>query len=94
MSAALERIDLRTTAETKSLITRAAATRGLSVSAFLLSAAREHAQSVLGETESITLTPRDWDAFMAALDHLDKPRPKLTAAMQRYHAWQSQEAGP
>ena len=35
MPTALERIDLRTSVETKALIARAAATAGMSVSAFL-----------------------------------------------------------
>ena len=42
-----ERIDLRTTAEIKTLIRRAAATAGMSVSAFLLDAAQERARQVL-----------------------------------------------
>ncbi|MEY6433301.1 DUF1778 domain-containing protein [Thioalkalicoccus limnaeus] len=90
MPPALERIDLRTSAETKALIARAASTAGMSVSAFLLSAAQERAKAVLGEAESLTLTQRDWEAFVAALDHLDQPRPKLAAAMARYRAWRSE----
>lgn len=89
MPVALERIDLRTSAETKALIARAAATAGMSVSAFLLAAAQERAKAVLGEADALTLTQRDWDAFIAALDSLDKPRPKLAAAMERYRAWQA-----
>lgn len=90
MPTALERIDLRTSVETKALIARAAATTGMSVSAFLLSAAQERAHAVLSQTDSLTLTPRDWEAFVAALDHQDRPRPKLTAAMERYRAWKSE----
>lgn len=91
MPTALERIDLRTSVETKALIARAAAAAGMSVSAFLLSAAQERAQAVLNQTDSLTLTPRDWEAFVTALDHLDQPRPKLSAAMERYRAWRSQQ---
>ena len=91
MPPALERIDLRTSAETKALITRAAATAGMSLSAFLLNAAQERAEILLNETESLTLTPRDWEAFFAALDNIDQPRPRLTAAMERYRAWRSEQ---
>lgn len=91
MPTALERIDLRTSVETKALIARAAAAAGMSVSAFLLSAAQERAQAVLSQTDSMTLTPGDWEAFVTALDHLDQPRPKLSAAMERYRAWRSQQ---
>lgn len=44
----------------------------------------------MSQTDFLTLTPRDWEAFVTALDHLDRPRPKLTAAMKRYHAWRSE----
>lgn len=91
MPTALERIDLRTSGETKALITRAAATAGMSVSAFLLSAAQERAKVVLNQTESLTLTARDWEAFVTALDQLDQPRPKLKAAMERYRIWHAQQ---
>ena len=83
-----ERIDLRTSPETKELIVRAASTAGMSVSAFLLGAAQERARQILAESETITLTSRDWQAFAKALDRTDKPRPKLSAAMKRHRTWQ------
>ena len=83
-----ERIDLRTSPEIKELIVRAASTAGVSVSAFLLGAAQERAKQILTENESITLTSRDWRAFVKALDNTEKPRPKLAAAMKRHRNWQ------
>jgi uncharacterized protein (DUF1778 family) len=83
-----ERIDLRTSPEIKALIVRAASTAGVSVSAFLLGTAQERARQILSESEMITLTPRDWNAFAKALDNTDKPRPKLSAAIQRHREWQ------
>ena len=79
-----ERIDLRTSPEIKKLIIRAASTAGMSVSAFLLGTAQERARQILAESEMITLTSRDWNAFVQALDNADKRRPKLSAAMKRY----------
>jgi uncharacterized protein (DUF1778 family) len=81
---AQERIDLRTSPEIKELIVRAASTAGVSVSAFLLGTAQERAKQILAESEMITLTSRDWNAFVKALDTADKRRPKLSAAMKRY----------
>lgn len=81
---AQERIDLRTSPEIKELIVRAASTAGVSVSAFLLGTAQERARQILAESEMITLTSRDWNAFAKALDNADKHRPKLSAAMKRY----------
>ncbi|MDD5330574.1 MAG: DUF1778 domain-containing protein [Sulfuricella sp.] len=87
-SLARERIELRTSPEIKELIVRAAATSGMSVSAFLLGAAQERARQILAEKEMITLTARDWNAFAQALDNADKPRPKLSAAIGRLRDWQ------
>lgn len=83
-----ERIDLRTSPEIKELIVRAAATAGMSVSAFLLGMAQERARQILAESETVTLTSRDWSAFVKALDNADKPRPELSAAMKRHRDWQ------
>ncbi len=83
-TASQERIDLRTSPEIKELIVRAASTAGMSVSAFLLGTAQERAKQILAESEMITLTSRDWNAFVKALDSVDKRRPKLSAAMKRY----------
>lgn len=86
-----ERIDLRTSHEIKELIIRAAATTGQTVSAFLIGAAQERARQVLSQSEMLTLSPRDWEAFFAALDQVDKPRLKLEAAMRRHQEWLDQQ---
>jgi len=83
-----ERIDLRTSPEIKELIVRAASTAGISVSAFLLGPAQERAKQILAEQEMISLTSRDWNAFVKALDNADKPKPKLSAAMKRHREWE------
>lgn len=83
-----ERIDIRTSPEIKALISRAASTAGMTVSAFLLGTAQERAQKILAEKELITLTARDWTAFTKALEKTEKPRPKLAAAMKRHREWQ------
>lgn len=83
-----ERIDLRTSPEIKELIVRAATTAGMSVSAFLLGTAQERAKQILADTEMMTLSSQDWTAFAKALDNVDKPRPKLSAAMKRHREWQ------
>lgn len=84
-----ERIDLRTSPEIKELIIRAATTAGMSVSAFLLGTAQERAKQILADTEMMTLSARDWDAFANALDNTDKPRPKLSVAMKHHREWQA-----
>ena len=89
---ASERIDLRTSAEVKELIARAAATTGVSLSAFLLASAEERAQQVLAEAETLALSSRDWQAFFSALDHIDQARPKLEAVAGEYLAWRKRNA--
>jgi uncharacterized protein (DUF1778 family) len=83
-----ERIDLRTSPEIKALISRAASTAGMTVSAFLLVTAHERAKELLAEKEMVTLTARDWTAFTKALEKTEKPRPKLAAALKRHRDWQ------
>lgn len=83
-----ERIDLRTTPEIKELIVRAAATAGMTVSAFMLATAHERAKQILADAEMITLTARDWATFARSLDESERPRPQLAAAMERHRDWQ------
>lgn len=83
-----ERIDLRTSPEIKDLIVRAATTAGMSVSAFLLGTAQERAKQILADTEMMTLSAQDWNAFAKALDDAEKSRPKLSGAMNRHRKWQ------
>jgi uncharacterized protein (DUF1778 family) len=85
---AYERIDIRASPEVKALISRAASTAGMTVSAFLLGTAQERAKKILAENELVTLSARDWTAFAKALDKTGKPRPKLAAAINRHREWQ------
>jgi uncharacterized protein (DUF1778 family) len=56
----------------------------MTVSAFLLKAAQERARQVLAVEESIVLSNEDWRRFFEALDHADRPRPKLASALRQY----------
>lgn len=89
-----ERIDLRTSPEIKELMVRAATTAGVSLSAFLIACAQDRAKQILAETENLTLSKRDWDAFFKALDQADKPRPQLQAAAHDYVQWRSAHNKP
>lgn len=82
-----ERIDLRTSTEIKTLISRAASLSGVSLSAFLVSAAQERAKQILSDSETLNLSPRDWDAFFNALDNTETARPKLQIAADEYLNW-------
>ncbi|MCQ8130733.1 type II toxin-antitoxin system TacA family antitoxin [Methylomonas rivi] len=82
-----ERIDLRTSTEIKTLISRAASLSGVSLSAFLVSAAQERAKQIVSDSETLNLSSRDWDAFFNALDNTETARPKLQTAADEYLNW-------
>ncbi len=87
-----ERIDLRVSSGLKALLSRAASYSGMSLSSFLVSLAADRAKEVVAEHETLTLSPRDWQAFVTALDD-DRPRPELKAAVRRYHKRRALDAG-
>jgi uncharacterized protein (DUF1778 family) len=49
--------------------------------------------SAVPENESIVLTARDWEAFLAAWEDVDRPRPRLEALVQRYRNHRLSDAG-
>ena len=79
-----DRIDVRLSGEAKALIARAASYSGMTLSTFLVSVASERAKSLVAEHEVLTLSPREWNAFIAALDKPRKRRPRLQAAARRF----------
>ena len=46
---------------------------------------RDDRKEIVAEHETLTLTPRDWEVFLAALND-DRPRPRLGAAARRYQS--------
>ena len=88
MSAAIHapesaRINLRTSAEAKALIERAAALMGTTVSSFMLQNAYEAAQRLVAQHEVITLSDRDRDVFLAALENPPEPTEALRRLLAR-----------
>lgn len=79
-----ERIDLRLSAELKALLARAASYSGMSLSSFLVSSASQRAKELVAERETLTLTARDWRAFLTGLDKAERRRPRLEKAAKRY----------
>lgn len=71
------RINLRTSPEVKAMIERAAAMTGATVSSFMLQNSTEMARRVLAQQDLITLSDRDRDAFLNALDNPPEATPAL-----------------
>lgn len=84
--ARMERIDLRTSANTKRLIVKASALAGVSVSTFMLNSAQERAQQMLAQHEALTLSAQDWDKFVSVIDNPPPPNQRLKAAMKKHLA--------
>lgn len=69
------RINLRTSPEAKALIERAAAIMGSTVSGFMLQNAYEAARRIVADKETILLSQRDFEAFVATCENPPPLRP-------------------
>ena len=78
-----ERLEARVTAEDKELLQEAAAAKGLTLTAFITSSARETAIKVLREQHVIELGRKDQRAFAEAMLDPAPPNERLRAAARR-----------
>ncbi|MGA7178242.1 MAG: DUF1778 domain-containing protein [Thiobacillaceae bacterium] len=85
-SARSARLEARVTKEQKSLLQRAAALQGRSLSDFLVSSAQEAATRVIQEHETIRLSRTDRTAFILALLNPPAPQVRLAKAAKTYRA--------
>ncbi|WP_159729751.1 DUF1778 domain-containing protein [Methylosinus sp. Ce-a6] len=63
-----EKLDLRLSKDAKRTLQAAAAAARKTVSDFVLESALSEAEARLADRRIFVLDPRDWDAFIAALD--------------------------
>jgi len=78
------RLELRLEADRKELIEQAASLLGQSVTAFTVSSAVRQASEVIERFGAISLTDRDRDVFLAALDNPAKPNARLKKAFKNH----------
>ena len=78
------RLNIRCDSRTRQLLDKAASYVHVSISEFVLSHALASAERVVQEHESITLKPKDFEAFLAALDAPAKPNAALKRAFKRH----------
>jgi uncharacterized protein (DUF1778 family) len=76
------RLHLRATEREVTAIGRAAATTGVTVSAFILESAAERAERVLADQTHFVLNARQWKAFIEALDRPARRIPELERLMR------------
>ncbi|MFZ1319812.1 MAG: DUF1778 domain-containing protein [Candidatus Nitrotoga sp.] len=78
------RLNIRCDSRTRQLLDKAASYVHVSISEFVLSNALASAERVVQEHESITLKPKDFEAFLTALDVPAKPNAALKRAFKRH----------
>lgn len=79
-----ERLETRVTADQKSLIERAAALQGRTVTDFVLSSVQEAARRAIEEHQRLNLSVRDSEAFVEALLNPQPVNDRLRDTVHRY----------
>ncbi len=79
-------LEVRITAEQKTLIERAAALQGGTVTDFVLTSVQEAARRAIAEHQRLELSMRDSDAFVDALLHPKSVNARLRETVRRYRA--------
>ncbi|WP_442753276.1 DUF1778 domain-containing protein [Methylocystis sp. JAN1] len=79
-----ERLETRVTAEQKTLIERAAALQGRTVTDFVLTSVQDAARRAIEEHSQLTLSVRDSEAFVEALLSLKPVNDRLRGTVRRY----------
>ena len=78
---AVARFDLKMDADEKDMVSRAAALMGTTMAGFVRAAAKEKAYALLDREFRTYLSPRDFQAFTAALNTPFAPNAALKSAM-------------
>ena len=76
-TAKLDRIDLRTNSEEKSILERASQINHLSLSSYIITTCLKQAKLDLEKEETITLSNKDRDLIMSALSNSPEPNDAL-----------------
>jgi uncharacterized protein (DUF1778 family) len=79
------RFQLRATAGEESLIKVAAERQGVSVTDFILRAAREKAEEALADRTRFVLQEKQWKQFMDALERPAREKPRLRRLFLERH---------
>jgi uncharacterized protein (DUF1778 family) len=83
-----ETLNIRIRAEERGLIDRAAKTRGVNRTDFILGAARIAAQEALLDQVLITVNTQAYEAFLTRLDMPPQPNKRLRETMQTQAPWE------
>jgi uncharacterized protein (DUF1778 family) len=81
----VRRFQLRATAREETLIKVAVDRRGVNVTDFIISAAREKAEETLADQTRFVLNDERWKRFNAALDQPPREKPRLRRLFSEPH---------
>lgn len=81
-----QRLEARVTAEQKSLIERAAALQGRTITDFVLTSVQDAARRTIEEHQQLELSVRDSEAFVEALLNPQPVNDRLRDTVRRYRA--------
>ena len=79
-----ERIQIRIDSVTYNILKKAASFSHASLSAFVKEASLVTAKEVIKEYENLSLSYKDWELFLGALENPPTPNSKLQAALKKY----------
>lgn len=79
-----DRIALRTSQRERERFSEAAVFSGVTLSSFLRQAALEKSDAILKNRDNLTLSDRDRDLFLEALENPSKPSERLKQAFKTY----------
>jgi uncharacterized protein (DUF1778 family) len=82
-----EIIQIRASAEAKTILNRAATLRGENLSEFMLESARRRAEETLLDQRVFFLDEKAHAEFLAMLDNAPRPSKELRGRMRRKPAW-------
>jgi len=82
-----ETLNLRVPTATRNLIDHAAAARGVTLTEFILSAARQAAEEALLDRALVAVSPEAYADFVARLDAPPQPNERLKKTMQAKAPW-------
>lgn len=84
-----DRIELRASQKERERLSEAAMLTGMTLSAFLRLAALEKSDEILRERNTLTLSEKDRDMFLEALENASKPNQRLQKAFKTYRGLRS-----
>lgn len=84
-----ERLNLRTTAETKQLLQRAAEVKGVSISEFILGPAREQAESTLLDQRFFFLAADEYDHYVSDASNHEQNKERIEKILAFRAPWEN-----